>query len=309
MRKTAILSLLLLTACASGTGQAPAPSPEATAVAPVRLPNDVHWVRSSAEYRAIFLQTYLVAGERLRELVAGREAGSWAVVLDADETVLDNSLFQKRLVESGAAYSEEIWNDWVREEAATALPGAVEFIRLARSLGGRVVIVTNRELVVCEETRRNLVAVGVEADAVLCRGETSNKNRVSPPSWRAPPPPASRPSRSSCTWATTSRTSPARPRNRSALRPTRHSRNSAGPGSSCRTRCTGRGRGIRFAEVLSSRRAAESRGRQLGMTSTLRLGCRSETPSRRDRRGHSGRSVPVGERVRWDAARRVEQPS
>lgn len=176
MRKTAILSLLLLTACASGTGQAPAPSPEATAVAPVRLPNDVHWVRSSAEYRAIFLQTYLVAGERLRELVAGREAGSWAVVLDADETVLDNSLFQKRLVESGAAYSEEIWNDWVREEAATALPGAVEFIRLARSLGGRVVIVTNRELVVCEETRRNLVAVGVEADAVLCRGETSNKN-------------------------------------------------------------------------------------------------------------------------------------
>lgn len=174
MRRLVFLPLLFLAACASGAGRAPAP--EASAVAAVRLPNDVHWVRSSAEYRAILLQTYGLAGERLREIVAGREAGSWAVVLDADETVLDNSLFQKRLAESGAAYSEEIWNDWVREEAAPALPGAVEFIRLARSLGGRVVIVTNREMSVCEPTRRNLVAVGIEADAVLCKGETSNKN-------------------------------------------------------------------------------------------------------------------------------------
>ena len=96
--------------------------------------------------------------------------------MDADETILDNSLFQLRLTRSGQAYDEEIWNDWVREEAAPPLPAAVEFTRLVRELGGRLAIVTNREEVVCPETRRNLTAVGVAADAVLCRGDTSDKN-------------------------------------------------------------------------------------------------------------------------------------
>lgn len=137
----------------------------------------VHWARSAAEHRAIFLQTYRGASEAVRELAEGRQPGGWAVVLDADETVLDNSAFQLRLERSGRSYSEEIWNDWVREEAATPLPGAVEFANLVRSLGGRVAIVTNREMEVCVETRRNLASAGIVADAVLCRGETGDKNQ------------------------------------------------------------------------------------------------------------------------------------
>lgn len=150
---------------------APAPAGAAPEVSAA-----VHWARSAAEHRAIFVQTYRSASEAVRELAAGRQPGDWAVVLDADETVLDNSAFQLRLERSGESYSEEIWNDWVREEAATPLPGAVEFTGLVRSLGGRVAIVTNREEEVCEETRRNLAAIGVVADAVLCRGDTGDKN-------------------------------------------------------------------------------------------------------------------------------------
>lgn len=162
------LAILTLAGCA--------PVARVETPAPGGVPGAVHWTRSAAEHRAIFLQTYRAAAEALREQVQGRAPGSWGVILDADETLLDNSLFQLRLARSGQTYNERIWNDWVREEAAPALPGAVEFVSLVRDLGGRVAVVTNREMVVCEETRRNLAAVGVHADAVLCRAETGDKN-------------------------------------------------------------------------------------------------------------------------------------
>jgi acid phosphatase len=93
------------------------------------------------------------------------------VILDADETVLDNSTYQMRLARRGEAFSNETWNDWVREEAAGAQPGAGRFIELVRTLGGRVAVVTNRDEPVCDATRRNLTALGIEVDVVLCQAE------------------------------------------------------------------------------------------------------------------------------------------
>jgi len=46
------------------------------------------------EHRALFLQVYGMATQRWRQEAAQRSPGSWAVVLDADETVIDNSLYQ-----------------------------------------------------------------------------------------------------------------------------------------------------------------------------------------------------------------------
>ena len=176
----AAFALAALAACApvAAPPSAPAPAsttPTAAAAAPVRL--EIHWTRGSAEHRAAFLQTYRMAGERLREMAAGLPAGSWAVILDADETVLDNSTYQKRIADAGQGYQSETWNAWVRERAAPALPGAAEFTQLARSLGGRVAIVTNRDDVVCEPTRENLRRVNVVFDVALCRPpESGDKN-------------------------------------------------------------------------------------------------------------------------------------
>ena len=65
----------------------------------------------------------------------------------------------------------------MRREAAPALPGAVDFTDLVNELDGRVVVVTNRADAVCDETRRNLERVGVEAAAVLCQvGGEGDKN-------------------------------------------------------------------------------------------------------------------------------------
>lgn len=167
--RTALVAstLLLLPACAAPrTATPPAPGPTGAA-----LPPAVHWVRNSAEHRAVFLQTYRAASERARELARGREAGTWAVILDADETVLDNSTYQMRLARRGEAFSNETWNAWVREEAAAAQPGAARFIELVRGLGGRVAIVTNRDEPVCDATRRNLAALVIEVDVVLCQAE------------------------------------------------------------------------------------------------------------------------------------------
>ncbi|MFQ5538679.1 MAG: 5'-nucleotidase, lipoprotein e(P4) family [Gemmatimonadota bacterium] len=182
-RRLLALSLLVAASgCGGGAGPgpsasaapAPAPLPEATP-----LPLAVRWVQSSAEHRAVFEEVYLWAGRAVEAEARGRAPGTWAVILDADETVLDNSAYQARRAEAGLGYTPGSWNDWVREAAAPALPGAVAFVGRVRALGGRVAIVTNRDDAVCEPTRRNLAAVGIAADVVLCRapGEEGKEGR------------------------------------------------------------------------------------------------------------------------------------
>jgi 5'-nucleotidase (lipoprotein e(P4) family) len=157
--------LLTALACAPATTTVqPAPTPAAASP-----PRDLHWSRTSAEYRAIFLQTYRAATVRVQELARGRTPGTWGVILDGDETVLDNSEYQRRLFERGARFDINTWNAWVREVAADSLPGAGAFVRTVRDLGGRVVMVTGREEVVCEATRANLRRLGMQFDAVLCQ--------------------------------------------------------------------------------------------------------------------------------------------
>ena len=174
---SALVAAAALAACAPATAPPAAPSPEGAVALPgTPLPNDIRWVRSAAEHDAIFLQTYRAATAEVREEAARRRPGTWAVILDADETVLDNSEYQRRLARSGGTFSSDTWNAWVREEEAAALPGATEFIATVQDLGGRVAIVTNRDASVCPETRANLVALGIRPDAVLCQTGPSDKN-------------------------------------------------------------------------------------------------------------------------------------
>ncbi|HVG44795.1 MAG TPA: HAD family acid phosphatase [Longimicrobium sp.] len=162
----------------------PVPLPEnrrelaaAPALTPASSLGAVHWWRNSAEQRAVFVQTYRWAGERLRELAAREPRGSWAVIMDADETTLDNSAYQLRRGAQNLGYSAESWTAWAREKAAAATPGAAEFTRLVHELGGRVAIVTNRDEDVCPDTRENLRQVGIAFEVVLCRVQgQSDKN-------------------------------------------------------------------------------------------------------------------------------------
>lgn len=147
------------------------PAPEAA------WPPGLHWARNSAEHRAIFLQLYRLAGERLEELAAGRAAGSWAVIADADETVLDNTQYQRELAERGEPYTERSWAVYVARRDAPPLPGAREFLERVHQLGGVTAIVTNRRESLCDDTRANFRRMDLRFDVMLCRPEEGSGDK------------------------------------------------------------------------------------------------------------------------------------
>jgi acid phosphatase len=137
------------------------------------------------------MQTYRIATERLPAAIAD---ASWsaipaqadalaanpqrmpmAVILDLDETVIDNSGFQAELIRDNTEFSPERWTEWANKSMARAVPGAIGFIRACRDSGVRVFFVTNREFEVEEATRRNLVKLGIikedDGDNILTKKE------------------------------------------------------------------------------------------------------------------------------------------
>jgi len=133
------------------------------------LTRPILWFKTSAERKAAFEQTYRVATDRLTPLIGDRAAGTWAVVLDADETVIDNTEYQLRLARSTRPFDARDWNGWASEKSAPVLPGAAQFIRTVRERGGKAIIVTNREEAVCADTAENFVRLGIAVDGILCK--------------------------------------------------------------------------------------------------------------------------------------------
>ncbi|MDG2471121.1 MAG: HAD family acid phosphatase [Pirellulaceae bacterium] len=140
--------------------------------------NALLWMQNSAEYHALTEQAYRLA---LIQLKNGLKDESWsadeiqlkenrfegkipAVILDVDETVLDNSPFNARNVKDGTSYNLESWNAWVKEEKARAIPGSLEFITAAKNLGVEIFYVTNRRDSSRMATINNLVALGFPID-------------------------------------------------------------------------------------------------------------------------------------------------
>jgi len=154
----------------------PAPPPPARPSAAPRLGDGVQWFRSAAEYKAITISTYRAATQAVTTAVQGKPRDSWAVVLDADETVLDNSVFQRDLSRGTAPFSEELWAAFVKLHSAPPVPGARAFLERVKELGGRIVIVTNRWSNLCEDTKETFRGQSLPFDVILCRIDTGDKN-------------------------------------------------------------------------------------------------------------------------------------
>jgi 5'-nucleotidase (lipoprotein e(P4) family) len=173
MHRFLVLSTLLLAGCATAVAP-PAPTPAPTPAA-AKMPNDVHWVRNAAEHRAVFLQTYALATRRLEEIAPGLQAGTWAVELDADETVLDNSQYQRERAAIGQGFSSESFHAFVERRNAPPLPGAVAFLRRVQELGGKIAIVSNRDDSECPATQDNFRAQSIPFDVMLCKPPTTSE--------------------------------------------------------------------------------------------------------------------------------------
>ena len=176
------LALAATTACRSAAPAAAPRPPAAPAVAPAPstapLPDAIRWTRDSAEHRALFLQVYRAATAQVEREAAARAAGTWAVVLDADETVLDNSLYQVERARAGQPFDAASWTAWCARREAVPLPGASAFLSRVRALGGRIAIVTNRSATECPDTEAVFRAQGLAHDALLCKPDAgpSDKN-------------------------------------------------------------------------------------------------------------------------------------
>jgi len=164
----------------SAPPQAPSPPPAAPAAAPVpfRAPESIRWSRDSAEHRALFLQVYRAAAAYVEREAASRASGSWAVILDADETVLDNSTYQLEQARAGKAFDGASWLAWCARREAVPLPGAAAFLARVRGLGGKIAIVTNRTRTECPDTEAVFQAQGLAYDVMLCKldGGPSDKS-------------------------------------------------------------------------------------------------------------------------------------
>ncbi len=155
----------------------------------------VLWTQTAVEAAGVTRGAYTLAALQMDEALADSvwtasleqlETGHYAslppaVVLDVDETVLDNSAFQARLIEDGLVYNAALWNDWVTEAKATAVPGALEFTRYAESRGVQVIYLTNREASVEQATRNNLEALGFP----ITDGEDGVITKAERPEWRS----------------------------------------------------------------------------------------------------------------------------
>jgi 5'-nucleotidase (lipoprotein e(P4) family) len=124
----------------------------------------IKYMRDSEEYATLARQVYRTAGEAVTRAAAQRRPGQWAVILDVDETTLDNSMYQLERAAYGLPYDDASWGAWVARRQAPAVPGVTGFVEEVRRAGGRVAWITNRNVSLADPTRDNLKAVGVWTD-------------------------------------------------------------------------------------------------------------------------------------------------
>ena len=180
-RRFTLAGLLALILSAAVAAQTAAVSPAKEAQADNEYQTGaVLWTQSGAETRALRYQAFTLARFVFdRDLRVNRRLRrKRAIVVDVDETVLDNSPYQAELILKNLPYTEASWTAWCERAEANALPGAVDFLRYAASRGARIFYVTNRRQNVKEATMRNLKQKGfpdVGEQTVLVRTDGSTK--------------------------------------------------------------------------------------------------------------------------------------
>lgn len=139
----------------------------------------VLWQQHSGEYRALCFQAYNFARLSLNETLNHADDNKKnCVIVDADETILDNSAFQGHEIRNGVSYVQKDWTKWTSLAQADTVPGALSFLNYAAGKGIEVFYVTNRELADKEGTIKNLKKFGfpnVDEAHLILKTTTSDK--------------------------------------------------------------------------------------------------------------------------------------
>ncbi len=139
----------------------------------------VLWQQHSGEYRALAFQAFNFA--RLSLLERLKTSGSdkkYCVVVDVDETVLDNSPLQGYELQKGRTFDPVDWNDWTSKGIADSVPGALGFLKFAAAHQVETFYVTNRDTVELSGTLANLKNLGfpyADKKHIMLKSSTSDK--------------------------------------------------------------------------------------------------------------------------------------
>ena len=152
------------------------------------LLNATLWMQNSVEYKANVRGMYALAQMRLDEALKDK---NWtalptmqksgfgmlppAIIVDCDETMLDNNVYEAYLIKSGQGYSSKTWSQYVQDKVTEAMPGAVDFAKYAESKGVKIFYITNRKKENEQATLDNMKALGFpmdsQVDVLLTKGE------------------------------------------------------------------------------------------------------------------------------------------
>lgn len=179
-----IISLLFLSCCRNNEQkQTIVGSDSGAVVNPAlnyqHLVGAVNWFRKSGEMRACYYQAYKLAKMQLdAKLAKISKNKKRAIIVDIDETLLDNSPFEVNCIETGQGYSSESWKKWTALAKAAPVPGAVEFLNYAKSKNTEVFYISNRKINELESTMKNLDSLKfpyVDKNHTLFRTEGNSK--------------------------------------------------------------------------------------------------------------------------------------
>lgn len=121
--------------------------------------NAILW-QQSAEAKALYYQTFNLARWQLEQTLKTYNKNKLpAIVMDIDETLLDNSPYAARMIANQQFYPKG-WLEWINEAKAKPLPGALEFLNYANSQNVTIFYITNRKTDKKEATIKNLQKYG-----------------------------------------------------------------------------------------------------------------------------------------------------
>ena len=141
--------------------------------------HSIYWQKNSAEYVALSYQAFNIAKLKLDKNVKNYDRKP-AIVIDIDETILNNLPYNEMLIDSSKSFNEQSWSRWVNKKIAKAIPGSLEFLNYAQTKNIELIYLSNRRIENYEPTKENLISLGFpfnEKTLMLLRDETTDKTK------------------------------------------------------------------------------------------------------------------------------------
>jgi len=171
--KVCLVLLGLYLSGAALSAQTPAPPPSAMRAL------EIKYVRDSQEYATLSRMVYRMATRAVTDAARSLKPQSWVVVLDIDETALDNTPSQLDRAAYDLPFDPAAFVGWTMRREAGAVPGVVEFVSAVRQAGGRIAWISNRAAAAEEATRDNMKRVALWTDDDrLCLADPARPKRA-----------------------------------------------------------------------------------------------------------------------------------